>query len=50
MSKSKMYKPLEAASDIVLALYRRESTDKQADEGYSLDVQLEKLHILYRTR
>ena len=44
MSKSKMMKTLEAASERVLALYRRVSTDKQADEGYSLDVQYEKLH------
>ena len=43
MSKSKMFKPLENVSELVLALYRRVSTDKQADEGYSLDVQLEKL-------
>ena len=43
MSKSKMFKLLENVSELVLALYRRVSTDKQADEGYSLDVQLEKL-------
>ena len=39
-----MFKPLEAAGELTLALYRRVSTDKQADEGYSLDVQYEKLH------
>lgn len=44
MSKSKMFQPLQAASELSLALYRRVSTDKQADEGYSLDVQREKLH------
>lgn len=43
MSKSKMFKLLENVSELVPALYRRVSTDKQADEGYSLDVQLEKL-------
>ena len=40
MSKSKMIRPLNVTQDIVLALYRRVSTDKQADEGYSLDVQM----------
>lgn len=49
MSKSKMLKPLEVTSDIVLALYRRVSTDKQADEGYSLDVQIEKLRAYAKT-
>lgn len=49
MSKSKMFKPLEVTSDIVLALYRRVSTDKQADEGYSLDVQIEKLQAYAKT-
>ena len=44
MSKSKMMKTLEVTSELTLALYRRVSTDKQADEGYSLDVQYEKLH------
>ena len=43
MSKSKMVQPLEAVGELTLALYRRVSTDKQADEGYSLDVQQEKL-------
>lgn len=43
MSKSKMFQPLEASGELTLALYRRVSTDKQADEGYSLDVQMEKL-------
>lgn len=49
MSKSKMMRPLEVTSDIVLALYRRVSTDKQADEGYSLDVQIEKLQAYAKT-
>lgn len=43
MSKSKMVQPLEMAGELTLALYRRVSTDKQADEGYSLDVQQERL-------
>lgn len=49
MSKSKMIRPLEVTQDIVLALYRRVSTDKQADEGYSLDVQMEKLQAYAKT-
>lgn len=49
MGKSKMFKLLENASELVLALYRRVSTDKQADEGYSLDVQLEKLQSYAKT-
>lgn len=49
MSKSKMFKPLETTSELVLALYRRVSTDKQADAGYSLDVQIEKLQAYSKT-
>lgn len=49
MSKSKMFKLLENVSELVPALYRRVSTDKQADEGYSLDVQLEKLQAYVQT-
>lgn len=49
MSKSKMIRPVEVTHDIVLALYRRVSTDKQADEGYSLDVQIEKLQAYAKT-
>ena len=49
MSKSKMLKLQEATSNIVLALYRRVSTDQQADEGYSLDLQLEKLQAYSKT-
>lgn len=44
-----MFKLLENVSELVLALYRRVSTDKQADEGYSLDVQLEKLQAYAKT-
>lgn len=44
-----MLKVVEAVSQIVLALYRRVSTDRQADEGYSLDVQKEKLEAYAKT-
>lgn len=49
MSKSKMLKPQVVINNIVPALYRRVSTDKQADEGYSLDVQMEKLQAYAKT-
>ena len=49
MSKSKMLKVVEASSHVALALYRRVSTDRQADEGYSLDVQKEKLIAFSKT-
>ena len=49
MSKSKMFKLLEQVNELVPALYRRVSTDRQADEGYSLDVQLEKLQAYAQT-
>lgn len=49
MSKSKMVQPLEVSGEPTLALYRRVSTDRQADEGYSLDVQREKLQAYSRT-
>lgn len=49
MSKSKMVQPLGSSGGLTLALYRRVSTDKQADEGYSLDVQLEKLQAYSKT-
>lgn len=49
MSKSKMFKLLEQVNKLVPALYRRVSTDRQADEGYSLDVQLEKLQAYAQT-
>ena len=49
MGKSKMIRPVEVTSGIVLALYRRVSTDKQADDGYSLDVQIEKLEAYAKT-
>lgn len=49
MSKSKMVQLPAAPGELTLALYRRVSTDKQADEGYSLDVQLEKLRAYSKT-
>lgn len=49
MSKSKMFKLLEQVNELVPALYRRVSTDRQADVGYSLDVQLEKLQAYAQT-
>lgn len=44
MNRTKTPRPPEPPGALTLALYRRVSTDKQADEGYSLDVQYEKLH------
>lgn len=44
-----MFKLLEQVNELVPALYRRVSTDRQADEGYSLDVQLEKLQAYAQT-
>ena len=49
MSRSKMIQPLKTAGEFTVALYRRVSTDKQADEGYSLDVQREKLEAYSKT-
>ncbi|WP_369284181.1 recombinase family protein [Oscillibacter sp. GMB15532] len=49
MSKSKMLKVSEAAGGLVLALYIRVSTDRQADEGYSIDIQTEKLQAYAKT-
>lgn len=44
-----MLKLTETNIELVLALYRRVSTDKQADAGYSLDVQIEKLQAYAKT-
>ena len=44
-----MFKLLEQVNELVPALYRRVSTDRQADVGYSLDVQLEKLQAYAQT-
>lgn len=43
MSKSKMVRPLENAGELILALYHCVSTDKQVNEGCSLNMQIEKL-------
>ncbi len=44
MAKSKMMKIVPRESDSVCAfLYARVSTDKQAEEGYSIDIQTERL-------
>ena len=45
MSKSKMrqYKMPEQADKVVIAKYVRVSTDKQREEGYSVDIQKERL-------
>lgn len=44
-----MKKPSTPPETLSLALYRRVSTDKQADEGYSLEVQEEKLRAFAQT-
>lgn len=44
-----MLKVIGAVDKVILALYRRVSTDRQADEGYSLDVQREKLQAYAKT-
>lgn len=49
MSKSKMIRVAPAAADLTLALYIRVSTDRQADEGYSIDIQKEKLAAFAKT-
>ena len=45
MSKSKMrkYQVPEAQDRVVIAKYIRVSTDKQREEGYSIDIQKERL-------
>ncbi len=49
MGRSKMMKVVQATSELVLALYVRVSTDRQADEGYSIEIQLEKLNAYAKT-
>lgn len=49
MAKSKMLRVEEPRGELTLALYRRVSTDRQADEGYSLEVQREKLESYAKT-
>ena len=50
MAKSKMHKPARDTDNIVkLALYIRVSTDRQAEEGYSIAVQTERLIAFSKT-
>lgn len=49
MSKSKMLKVVQAVNGLVIALYIRVSTDRQADEGYSIEIQQEKLQAYTKT-
>lgn len=50
MAKSKMYKLNQEKNEIVrIALYIRVSTDRQAEEGYSIDVQKERLQAYTKT-
>lgn len=43
MVKSKMQKISSASGNVLVALYVRVSTDRQAEEGYSIEVQKERL-------
>ncbi|MGI5986251.1 MAG: recombinase family protein [Oscillospiraceae bacterium] len=50
MAKSKMHKLNQSMNEIVkIALYIRVSTDRQAEEGYSIDVQKERLIAFTKT-
>lgn len=49
MSKSKMQKISSAERPAKIALYVRVSTDRQAEEGYSIDVQTERLTAFTKT-
>jgi len=50
MAKSKMIKVQESGSaELRIALYARVSTDAQAEEGYSIEIQREKLHNFSKT-
>ncbi|NCB74475.1 MAG: recombinase family protein [Clostridia bacterium] len=50
MAKSNMHKPAQESDNIVkLALYIRVSTDRQAEEGYSIEVQTERLVAFSKT-
>ena len=48
MAKSKMQK-VSAAEAKKIALYIRVSTDRQAEEGYSIEVQTERLKAYTKT-
>lgn len=49
MAKTKMAKIQHATDEIKLRLYTRVSTDRQAEEGYSLSIQAEKLRAFAAT-
>ena len=50
MAKSKMRQITQGADKIVkMALYIRVSTDRQAEEGYSIEVQTERLVAFSKT-
>ena len=49
MAKSKMAKVNEAEKRFFVALYVRVSTDRQAEEGYSIEIQREKLEAYAKT-
>ncbi len=49
MAKSKMQKLSQEKKLLHLALYLRVSTDRQAEEGYSIEVQKEKLEAFTKT-
>lgn len=49
-TKSKMMKPIQVENaKKIIALYRRVSTDRQREEGYSLDVQEDRLRAYAKT-
>lgn len=49
MAKSKMLKISENEKHLTIALYIRVSTDRQAEEGYSIEVQRERLEAYAKT-
>lgn len=49
MAKSKMLKVNESEKRVHIALYIRVSTDRQAEEGYSIEVQKERLEAFTKT-
>lgn len=49
MPKSKMIKLTESDKHLQIALYIRVSTDRQAEEGYSIEVQKERLEAYTKT-
>ncbi|MDR0952494.1 MAG: recombinase family protein [Oscillospiraceae bacterium] len=49
MAKSKMAKVAPGANKFLIALYIRVSTDRQAEEGYSIEIQKERLEAYTKT-